>query len=280
MASAEVMAPITVISCQSRWFQALRLSDLWAYRELLWFLVWRDIKVRYKQAVLGVAWAVIQPVATVLIFTLFFGRLAKIPSDNLPYPLFALAAMLPWNYFTGALTRGSQSLVGASHLISKVYFPRLTVPISAVLSGLVDYAITWVVLIVVMAFYGFYPSWDWLLVAPALTLLTLGLALGLSLWLSALNVKYRDVSHVLPFMVQLWMFATPIVYPLSLVPEKYQWLVSLNPMTGVIESFRLLLLHQSINGQALMFSLGIMVVILISGAIYFSKTERSFADVI
>ncbi len=259
---------------------ALRLEEVWEYRELLYFLIWRDIKVRYKQTALGAAWAIIQPLFTMLVFSLFFGRLAGVPSDGMPYPIFSYAALVPWTFFANGLTQSTNSLVGGQNLIKKVFFPRLLLPIASVLSGLVDFALAFVVLLVMMFFYGFVPTANiiWL---PPLLVLALISALGVSLWLSALNVQYRDVRHAVPFVIQLWMFATPIVYPSSLLTEPWQTLYGLNPMAGVIEGFRWALLGtDTVPGPMIALSTLVSVACLVSGAFYFRRLERSFADIV
>jgi lipopolysaccharide transport system permease protein len=259
---------------------ALQLKELWAYRELLYFMVWRDVKVRYKQTALGAAWAVMQPVFTMIVFSLFFGRLGKIPSDGIPYPLFSLAALVPWTFFAQGLSQASNSLVGSSNLIKKVYFPRLSVPIAAVISGLVDLSIAFSVLLGMMVYYGVVPTIHvvWL---PLLLLLTLVTSLGVSLWLSALNVQFRDVRHMLPFLTQLWMFATPIVYPSSLLSEPWRTLYSINPMVGVVEGFRWALLGtETAPGPMIAVSALASLAILVSGTFYFRRLEKTFADVI
>lgn len=264
----------------SRGWTALKLRDVWDYRELLYFLVWRDVKVRYKQTVLGVTWVALQPLATTIVFTLIFGNLAKMPSDNLPYAVFALAGLLPWNYFSGAVGRGSQSLVGSANLISKVYFPRLIIPVSGVLGGLVDFAIVFVMLVVLLFFYGYYPALSWLLL-PFFLLLAIATALGVSLWLSALNVQYRDVGYLIPFFLQLWFFATPVVYPSSLIPAPWNVLYALNPMTGVVDGFRWALFGRgSAPGPILIVSVAAVIVVLITGLYVFKRMERTFADVV
>lgn len=247
---------------------------------MLYFLAWRDVKVRYKQTAIGAAWAVLQPLLTMAVFTVVFGKFARIPSDGLPYPIFAYSALLPWNFFSGALTRTVSSVVGSSHLITKVYFPRLVIPISATVSGAVDFSIAFVVLLGMMVWFGISPTWG-VLALPLLLLLALVTALGVGLWFSALNVKYRDVGYVIPFLVQLWMFASPLVYPVSLVPEKWRLLYSLNPMAGVIEGFRWALLGKAHpDFTALGISVVIVVFLLLTGAAYFRRTERTFGDVI
>ena len=270
----------TIIITPSRGWTSLQLRALWEYRELLYFLAWRDIKVRYKQTVLGAAWAIIQPLFTMVVFSIFFGRLAKIPSDGIPYPIFAYCALLPWSYFAGALDRAGNSLVGDANLLKKVYFPRLVVPISATIAGLLDFAIAFVLLIAMMIFYGITPTPAvWLL--PFFLLLALATSLGVGLWLSALNVQYRDVRYTIPFLTQFWLFASPVVYPSSLVPEQWRVLYGLNPMAGVIEGFRWALLGtRSGPGPMLAVSVLVTIVLLISGAYYFRRMEKTFADIV
>jgi len=258
----------------------LNLRDLWEYRELLYFLVWRDVKVRYKQTVFGVTWMVIQPVAAVAIFTIIFGWLAKLPSDGMPYPVFAYAALLPWNFFAGTLTRAGTSLVNSQHLITKIYFPRMVIPLSAILAGLPDACISFVVFLGLMLYYGVAPTWGAALL-PVLLFLTVLTALGVGLWLSALNVRYRDVNHLLPFLVQVWMYASPVVYPVSLIPERWQWVYGLNPMAGVIEAFRWSLLGKAQPSASLMWaSVTVILALLLTGALCFRRMEDSFADII
>jgi lipopolysaccharide transport system permease protein len=259
---------------------ALHLADLWEYRELLFFLTWRDIKVRYQQTVLGAAWAIIQPVCTMLVFSLFFGKLARVPSDGIPYPIFSYAALVPWGFFSNALTSSSNSLVTSAHLITKVYFPRLVVPISSVLAGAVDTALAFLVLLAMMWGYGRVPTINvmWL---PALMLLAVVTALGVGLWLSALNVRFRDVRHVVPFLTQFWLFATPVAYPSSMLSEPWRALYSLNPMVGVVDGFRWALLGTTgAPGVGLAVSSLAALVLLVSGAYYFRRVETSFADII
>ena len=264
----------------SKGWVALRLKELWAYRELLYFLVWRDVKVRYKQTALGAAWAIIQPVFTMVVFSLFFGRLGKIPSDGIPYPIFSFAALVPWTFFSQGLTQASNSLVGSGNLIKKVYFPRLSVPIASVTSGLIDFALAFIVLLGMMLYYGIVPTVHvvWL---PLLLLLTLITSLGVSLWLSALNVQFRDVRHAIPFLTQLWLFATPIAYPSSLLPEPWRTLYSINPMAGVVEGFRWALLGaETAPGPMIIVSSLAALALLVSGTFYFRRLERTFADVV
>jgi lipopolysaccharide transport system permease protein len=272
-------AEVLRIRPSSGW-QALNLKELWRYRELLWFLAVRDIKLRYKQTVLGVTWAVIQPLFTMLVFSVFFGLLARMPSDGLPYPVFVLAALLPWQLFSYALTQSSNSVVAEQRLITKVYFPRLIIPLASVLSGLVDFAIAFVLLLAMMAWYGTAPGWG-ILAVPLLVLFAVATALAVGLWLAALNVKYRDFRHTIPFLTQFWMFLTPVAYPSSLVPERWRVLYGLNPMAGVVEGFRWALLGQADGPGALVLVSAVSVaLLLISGLYFFRRTERSFADVI
>jgi lipopolysaccharide transport system permease protein len=259
---------------------SLKLRELWDYRELFYFLVWRDVKVRYKQTVLGTAWAIIQPLFTVLIFSLFFGRLAKVPSDGIPYPLFSITALVPWTFFSFGLNQSSNSLVGSANLITKVYFPRLAVPIASVLAGTVDFLLAFCVLLVMMFHYRVFPTRN-VVFLPLLFLLTLTASLGVGLWLSALNVKFRDVRMVLPFLVQIWMFATPIAYPSSLLHEPWRTVYGLNPMVGVVEGFRWALLGvKSPPGPMVVVSGAISILLLLGGLIYFRRMEKTFADLI
>ena len=263
----------------SQGWNSRTLSDIWAYRELLYFFVWRDIKVRYKQTLLGAGWAIIQPLMTMVVFTIFFGHLAKVPSDGLPYPVFSLMALVPWTYFASALAGCSTSLSGYQHIISKVYFPRLIIPIAAVVAPLVDFAIGFAILIGFMVWYRIVPgpSIVWL---PALMLLALATAAGVGVWLAALNVRYRDVRYVVPFVVQLWMFATPVAYPASLVPARWRAVYGLNPMAGVIEGFRWALAGGPAPGVITLVSAAVVVVLIAGGAVYFRRLEGTFADVI
>ncbi|MDK2742998.1 MAG: ABC transporter permease [Nitrospira sp. BO4] len=272
-------AQVIRITATKGWV-ALQLKELWAYRELLYFLIWRDVKVRYKQTALGAAWAIIQPVFTMIVFSVFFGRLGKIPSDGVPYPLFAYAALVPWTFFSQGLSQASNSLVGSGNLIKKVYFPRLSVPIAAVTSGLIDFAIAFIVLLGMILYYGITPTLNvvWL---PFLLLLTLITSLGVSLWLSALNVQFRDVRHAIPFLTQFWLFATPIAYPSSLLSEPWRTLYSINPMVGVVEGFRWALLGtDTAPGPMIIVSALAALAILVSGTFYFRRLEKTFADVI
>jgi homopolymeric O-antigen transport system permease protein len=267
------------ITPPSRWW-VLPLGELWEYRELLYFFVWRDIKVRYKQTAIGAAWAVLQPFLTMLVFSLFFGRLAHIPSLGLPYSIFYYSALLPWMYFASALQSATNTIVENQRLITKVYFPRLVLPFSSVLSGLVDFGISFLMYLAMMIYYGIRPGWA-LLMLPVFLLLSVLTALGVGLWLSALNAIYRDVRYVVPFLVQFWMFASPVAYPSSLVPANWRWLYGLNPMAGVIEGFRWSLTgHGDPPGRLMLVSTAVVVVVLLSGVAYFQKMETTVADVV
>jgi len=279
LAGAPDEFPSVHIAARRGWL-ALDLPELWAYRELLYFFVWRDIKVRYKQTVIGAAWAVLQPLMTMLVFSLFFGMLAKIPSQGLPYPIFYYCALLPWTYFQTALQTATNIVVDQQRVITKIYFPRVVLPISAVLSGLLDFAISFGVFLVMMVYYHMVPTRAvvWL---PAFTLLAILTALGVGLWLSALNALYRDVRYVVPFLVQFWMFASPVVYPSSLVSEKWRWLYGLNPMAGVIEGFRWALTgHGQPPGILLAASSAAVVLLVFSGFVYYHAVEGTMADVV
>ena len=269
--------PLIVIEPQKSWVR-IGFRELWAYRELLYFMIWRDVKVRYKQTALGVAWAVIQPLFTMLIFTIFFGRLARIPSDNVPYPIFAYAGLLPWTFFTNAVTTSGNSLVGSSHLITKVYFPRLIIPTASVGAGLIDFAIAFVVFVPMMVYYAVVPSWQMIMVLPLLLLATL-LALGVGMWMSALNVKYRDIRYALPFLMQLWMFVSPIIYPASLL-KKWWWVLAINPLTGIIEGFRSALLGLPFGWTSIAISTVLTIAILVFAMYTFRRMEKRFADIV
>ena len=264
----------------SRGVYDLDLGEVWQYRELLYFLVWREIKVRYKQSVIGAGWAIIQPVFTVLIFTAIFGVFAKIPSDGLPYPLFAFSAILPWTFFSEAVRRSSVGLVADSELVRKIYFPRLIIPFSMVTAPLVDFMISFVVFLGLMIFYGIAPSWN-MLFLPVLLFNAMMLALAVGLWLGPLNVRFRDIMHTIPFMIQIWMYASPIIYPLSMIPEQWRTLYSLNPMVGVIEGFRWALAgKESPDFVSIGLSAILIVLLLLGGLVFFKKHEQTFADVI
>lgn len=255
------------------------LRELWNYRELLSAFTWRDVKIRYKQTALGFLWAIIQPLFMMIIFTVFFGRLAKIPSDGIPYPLFVLAALLPWTLFAEGITRSTASMITNANIMTKVYFPRLIMPFSGILSPLVDFIFSFLILMIFMAWYGFVPTLN-VIFLPLFILLALATSLGIGLWLSALNVKYRDFQYTIPFLIQLGMFASPVVYPASLVPEAYRFLYGLNPMAGVIEGFRWALLGTEMPGAMVLVSVVVVVVILISGAFFFRRMEQFYADVV
>ena len=271
----------TVIIRPSRGWSAIILRDLWLYRELIYFMTWRDLKVRYKQTLLGVAWAVIKPFMTMVVFTIFFGNLAKMSSDGLPYAVFTLTALLPWELFTAALNQASQSLVKSSNMITKVYFPRIILPLSSILAGLVDFLIAFVILLLMMWYYHITPTAAvWTL--PLYLLLALVTALGVGLWLAALNVLYRDINYITPFLTQFWLFITPIVYPVSNIPEQWRMLYAINPMTGVVEGFRWALLGSQASAPTgmLAVSSGVAILMLVSGLFYFRRTERRFADMV
>lgn len=270
--------PLVVIEPSKGWIP-VNLADLWQYRDLLYILTMRDIRVRYKQTALGALWAIIQPLFTMLIFTLFFGKLAGMPSDGIPYPIFAYAGLLPWTFFSNAVTNSGNSLVGNSNLITKVYFPRMIIPMASVGSGLLDFAIAFALLIVLMFYYGVGLSLS-ILMLPVLVALTALLAIGIGMWMSALNVKYRDIRYALPFLIQLGMFATPIIYPSSLVPEKWRWLLALNPLTGQIEAYRAAFFGKPFDWFSLGISILITLAILFYAAFTFKRMEKSFADVI
>jgi lipopolysaccharide transport system permease protein len=277
-APADALPHVRAIVIQpSRGWAPLRLGELWAYRELLFFFVWRDLKVRYKQTALGAAWAIIQPFFTMVVFSVFFGRLAQLPSDGLPYPIFTYCALVPWTYFATALAMSSNSLVDHARLITKVYFPRLLVPAASVLAGLVDLAIAAVVLVGMILYYGIVPG-PAVAFLPAFVLLAAATALGVGLWLSALNVQYRDVRYTVPFLVQVWLFLTPVAYSSSLVPPRWRVLYGLNPMTGVVEGFRWALLGKEPPGLMLLVSVASVIALLLGGLFYFRRMERRFAD--
>ena len=268
----------TVLRPSGPW-PSVRWKELWEFRELLYFLVWRDVKVRYKQAVLGAAWAVIQPLLTMAIFTVVFSRMAGIPSDGLPYTLFVFSALLPWIYFANAVAGAGNSLVGSANLITKVYFPRLFVPAAAALAGLIDLAIAFPILLAMAFYFGLDPGWS-LIALPALVALTVAIAFGAGLWLAALNVKYRDVRYAIPFLIQVWMFATPIVYPLSLASGRLRFLLALNPLAGVVEGFRSALSGRPLPWGPLGLAVIVAIGLIVAGLAYFRRTERGFADII
>jgi lipopolysaccharide transport system permease protein len=271
--------PVIRISSSTSWL-ALKLGELWDHRELLYFFVWRDVKVRYKQTAIGAAWAIIQPLLTAVTFTIIFDKFAKMPSDGLPYPVFSYAALLPWNYFAKSLNGSIGSVVDGANLITKVYFPRLLLPISATVSGLIDFGISFIFLLVMMAWYGIMPTWSALLL-PCFILLTMLTALSVGLWLSVINVRFRDVAQATSFVIQIWLFASPVAYPVSVVPEKWRALNSLNPMVGVIEGFRWALLgKESPDFGAIAVSTIVVVALLFGGIVYFKRMEQTFADIV
>ena len=270
--------PLISIRPSSTW-AAINLKELWAYRDLLYFLMWRDVKVRYKQTALGATWALIQPLFTMLIFWLFFGRLAGMPSDGIPYPLFALAGLIPWTYFSNAISSSGNSLVGSANLITKVYFPRMIIPFAAVGAGLVDLAIAFGLMAGMMIWFRVHLTVN-LLLLPVLVLLTMMLATGVGMFMSALNVKYRDIRYALPFCIQIWMFASPIIYPATLVPEKWRWLLHLNPMTGVIDGYRSAIFGRPFDWQGLAISSVVAIAVLVYSAFHFRRMEKTFADIV
>ncbi len=273
--------PHTIYIKPSKGLAALNLRDLWIYRELIFFMVWRDVKVKYKQTLLGMAWAVIQPVMTMLVFSFLFGKVAKLPTEGIPYPVFAFAALLPWGLFVTALNQGSRSLVAHNNMVTKIYFPRLILPMSSVFAGLVDFAIAFVILVVLMFYYQVAPAWNLIWTLPLFLLLAIVTALGVALWLSAINVQYRDVNQALPFLTQFWLFATPVAYSASVISDKWQVVYSLNPMAGVVNGFRWALLGTGSGPDtALWVSVAISILIFISGLFYFRSMEKTFADTI
>jgi lipopolysaccharide transport system permease protein len=275
---ATIQTPIIIKP--SRGWVNLQLKEVWEYRELLYFLAWRDIKVRYKQTVLGASWAILQPFLTMVIFSIFFGNLAGVPSDDIPYPIFSYAALVPWMFFANGLTKSTQSLVSGANMVKKIYFPRLLMPMSAVFSGLVDFILAFVVLMAMMLYFNVVPTLAivWL---PLLLLLGLVTSLGVGMWLTAMNVQFRDIRYVMPFIVQAWMFATPIAYPSSLLDEPWRTVYALNPMVGVVEGFRWALLGVDTQpGPMILVSSVVAIGLLVSGAFYFRRMEKSFADVV
>jgi lipopolysaccharide transport system permease protein len=276
-AGSVVRKPSAIIQPRKGLFQ-LDLGSVWRYREMLYFLVWRDVIVRYKQTAIGVAWVILQPMITMMIFTLIFGNLAKIPSEGIPYPVFAFAALLPWSYFSQALARSSSSIVNSSNLVTKIYFPRLLIPIAASIAPAVDLFFSFLILLVLQAWFKIAPTWG-LLALPLFLGLAIMTALAVGLWSSALNVRYRDVGNIIPFLIQVWMYASPVAYPLSMVPEKWRMLYSLNPMVAVIEGFRWALLGKHSPDLVMMaVSSAVVLLLLTGGIIYFKKMEQTFAD--
>jgi lipopolysaccharide transport system permease protein len=272
--------PVTILQ-PARGLGALNLRDLWLYRELIYFMTWRDLKVRYKQTLLGASWAILRPLMTMVVFSIFFGDLAQVPSDGLPYPIFSFAALVPWGLFSDAVSVAGRSLVQNRHMITKVYFPRVILPLSSILAGVVDFLIAFVILVGMMIYYKIMPTvYIWTL--PLFLLLALITSTGVGLWLAALNVQYRDVNYMTPFLTQFWLFVTPIAYPASMVPGKWQLVYSLNPMAGVVEGFRWALLgtEQGAPGMKLAVSTLVAVALLVSGMVYFRRMERNFADMV
>lgn len=279
MSSTTDTVSLTVIKPSHGWV-AINLKALWEYRELLYFFTWRDIKVRYKQTLIGAGWAILQPFFAMVVFTIFFGKMAKVPSEGVPYPIFSYSGLLIWTYFAAAVSRASNSLVGGANLITKIYFPRLLMPLASTLAGVLDYFVAVSILVLMMIFYHVAPSYAMFLL-PFFILFAFLAATGVGMWLSAINVKYRDVRYVVPFLIQIWLFATPVIYPTSMLPERFRWILSLNPVGGVIEAHRACILgHQPINWGSLAISFGMTLLILTTGAFYFRRTERSFADII
>jgi lipopolysaccharide transport system permease protein len=274
----EPSVPTIVIRPPRRWVP-VDFNELWEYRELLYFFTWRDVKLRYKQTGLGIAWAIIQPLFLMVVFSLFFGGLAKIPSDGIPYPLFSLAALLPWTLFAEGMTRSTISMVSNAGIMTKVYFPRLIMPVASIMSPLVDFCVAFGILIIMMAYYGFVPTIN-VIFLPLLVIFAMMTSLAVGLWLSALNVKYRDFQYTVPFLIQIWLFASPVVYPASMVPEQFRFLYALNPMSGVIEGFRWALLGTNPPSTMIFISLVVVIVLLVSGVFYFRRMEQYFADIV
>jgi len=270
--------PLIRIRAGKRW-ASIELREIWAHRELLYFLVWRDLKVRYKQTILGASWVILQPLLMTLVFAVFLGKIARFPSDKVPYILFLYAALLPWTFFSNAVSTSSHSLIASAHMITKVYFPRVVIPAAAVMAGLVDFFFAFLTLIALMFYYRVPPSIS-LLALPGLVFLTATLALAVGMWMSALNVKYRDVRYALPFLIQLWMFASPIIYPSSLVPAKWRWLMSLNPLSGIVEGYRASLFNLPLDWRALGVSALLTLLALLYSLFTFKRMERKFADII
>ena len=273
-------APRELVIKPSPPWRTIDAGEVWRYRELLYFFVWRDVKVRYRQTALGIIWAILQPLTAMIIFAFIFGRIVRVQSDDVPYPLFSYVGLLPWTFFANAFLAGSQSLMTNTHLITKVYFPRILVPVSAVASVLFDFAVTLLLLVPLMLWYGRVPSISALLWAPLTILVAILLALGFSIWASAMIVQFRDIRHAIPFLVQIWLFATPIVYPMSMVPEKWRPLVTLNPMAGVVEAFRRSLFGQPVLGMPLLWAAVFGIVLILTGSVYFRRVERMVADVV
>ena len=278
LATTAEREPTIKIRPPKKWVP-INFTELWHYRELLYSFVKRDVKIRYKQTALGFLWAIIQPLFLMVVFTLFFGNLAKVPSEGIPYPLFSFAALIPWTLFAEGITRSTTSMVSNANIMTKVYFPRLIMPLSGILSPLVDFAIAFVILILMMAYYGFVPTIA-IVLLPAFILLALLSSLAVGLWLSALNVKYRDFQYTIPFLIQLWLFASPVVYPASMLPQSWQYVYALNPMVGVIEGFRWALLGTNPPESMILVSVGVVILLLVGGLFYFKRMEQYFADVV
>ncbi len=276
---SQIEAVPTIIIEPTRSWLSLKLRDLWQYRELLYFLTWRDVKVRYKQTVIGFLWAIIQPLLKMVVFSIIFGGLAKMDSEGFPYPIFLYAGLLPWQFFASAVSRSGESVVASANLVKKVYFPRLVIPIASVGACLVDFAISFIILIVLMFYYSIIPTLSIFMVLP-LVLATIFTALGVGMFISALNVAYRDFRYVLPFLVQIWMFLTPVIYSTGIIPENWRWLILLNPMAGIVDAYRSAILGKPFEWGNLGISMGMAVVIFLCGLMYFRKTERYFADII
>jgi lipopolysaccharide transport system permease protein len=269
----------TIIIKPTRNWVSLKLRDLWQYRELFYFLTWRDVKVRYKQTVIGFLWAIIQPFLKMVVFSIIFGSLAKMDSEGFPYPIFLYAGLLPWQFFASSVSRTGESIVGSTSLITKVYFPRLIIPIASIGACLVDFAISFLILIILMLYYSVVPTLSIFIVLP-LALATIFTALGVGVFISALNVAYRDFRYVVPFFVQIWMFLTPVIYTTRIIPENWRWLILLNPMAGIVDAYRSAILGKAFEWGDLGISMAIAVVIFISGIMYFRKTEKYFADIV
>ncbi len=274
---AEAMS-ITIIQPTRRWL-SLKLRDLWQYRGLLYFLIWRDVKVRYKQTMIGFLWAIIQPLVKMVVFSIIFGSLAKMDSEGFPYPIFLYAGLLPWEFFAGSVSRSGQSIVASENLIKKVYFPKIIIPISAVGACLLDFAISFTILILMMLYYGIAPTLSMVMIIP-LTLAMIFTASGVGLLMSALNVAYRDFRYALPFLVQIWMFLTPVIYSVGIIPEKWRWLILLNPMAGIVDAYRSAILDRPLEWGNLGISMGMAAAIFLCGLLYFRKTEKYFADIV
>ena len=274
----ELRVPTVKIRPPKKWVP-INFSELWQYRELIYSFVARDVKIRYKQTALGFLWAIIQPLFLMVVFTLFFGNLAKVPSEGIPYPLFSFAALIPWTLFAEGITRSTTSMVSNANIMTKVYFPRLIMPIASILSPLVDFAIAFVILIIMMAYYGYVPTMA-IILLPAFIILAIMTSLAVGLWLSALNVKYRDFQYTIPFLIQIWLFASPVVYPASMLPQSWQFIYALNPMVGVIEGFRWALLGTNPPEAMILVSVGVVILLLIGGLFFFKRMEQYFADVV